>query len=128
MAGLVTLLQTPAGDLDMSRGLRLTESVSQFVAQRVRSRLLFFLGEWFLDTRLGIPFFLKVYVSNPDISLITSLFRRVIETTPGVKALEVFRVSFIKRERTLRVTAKVRAEDGVLVPVDVPLLIPTGAA
>jgi hypothetical protein len=127
-ARFVTLLQTQNGDLDFTQGLRLTTTLAQFVAQRVRSRLLFFLGEWFLDTRQGVPYFLQVFVSNPDIPLVTSLFRRVIEETPGVASLETFQVAFIRTSRVLRVTAKIRASDGSLVPINVPLIIPIGVA
>jgi hypothetical protein len=127
MAAPVTLLQSPNGDLDMTRGLRLTESSAQFVAQRVRSRLLFFLGEWFINVRLGVPYFLKVFVSNPDLSLVKAIFRRVIVGTPGVKSLDTFDVKFLKRERTLNVKARILSTDGETVPINVPLIVPGGA-
>lgn len=58
------------------------------VAQRLRIRLRFWLGEWFLDQRLGIPYVRSVLVKNPDLVLIRSIFRRVILSTPGVARLD----------------------------------------
>lgn len=54
------------------------------VWQRLVARLHMFKGEWFLDTRQGLPYFQAIFVKNPNINLVASLFRRVILDTPGV--------------------------------------------
>ena len=53
------------------------------IAQKVRQRLRMFLGEWFLDTRLGVPYFREVGgivlgVKGPNIPAISAVFRKVI--------------------------------------------------
>lgn len=51
---------------------------------RLVARLKFFKREWFLDLRQGMPYYEAVFVKNPDISLVQSIFRRAILSTPGV--------------------------------------------
>lgn len=54
---------------------------------RILARLKFFKGEWFLDLRQGMPYFEAVFVKNPDVSLVQSIFRRAILSTPGVQTI-----------------------------------------
>jgi hypothetical protein len=74
------------------------------IAQRLRVRLQFFLGEWFLDQRQGMPYFQVVFVKNPDISLIQSVFRRAILQTPGVLAVKKLTTTFDRANRTFTVS------------------------
>lgn len=54
--------------------VRLTESFEEEAAQRLRMRLRRFLGEWVLDANLGIPYRRDVFVKNPDLQVIKSVF------------------------------------------------------
>ena len=74
------------------------------VAQRIRVRLQFFLGEWFLDKRQGMPYFQAILIKNPDLTLVQSIFRRAILGTPGVLAIAKLRTSFDRANRTFTVT------------------------
>jgi hypothetical protein len=58
------------------------------VRQHVRSRLRFFLGEWFLDERQGFPYFRDVFIKNPNRQSIVSSLRRTIRQTPGVAEVD----------------------------------------
>lgn len=71
------------------------------VLQRIKVRFRFFLGEWFLDQRLGIPYYRDILIKHPDILLITSIFRRVLTTTPGVEKVASFKAQLITTERKL---------------------------
>lgn len=91
----------PDGDLDIStRSLRLTNTLPEYVSQRIAQRLRFFLGEWFLDVRLGLPYFRYVFVKKPDLALIASIFSRVIRDTAGVATLRSISVSVDSKTRT----------------------------
>lgn len=76
----------------------LVEGVDAIV-QNMRRRIKFFLGEWFLDQRLGIPYIEQVFVAAPDIPMIDALFRKAIRSTPGVAEVPVFRSRFESAER-----------------------------
>lgn len=59
------------------------------IAQKLRQRLRFFLGEWFLDTRLGIPYLrdaggIILGVKGPNIPAIESVFRKAILSVPQI--------------------------------------------
>jgi len=72
------------------------------LAQRLRTRYKFFLGEWFLDIRQGIPYFRDILVKNPDPSLIQSIFRKATLTTPGVLAIRKFGTALTEQARVRR--------------------------
>jgi len=74
------------------------------IAQRIRVRLQFFLAEWFLDLRQGLPYFQAILVKNPDIGLIKSIFRRAILQTPGVLAIAKLEASLNRATRTFTIT------------------------
>lgn len=72
------------GDLKLTANQLTLVDGNDAVSQHLRNRLKFFLGEWFLDQRLGLPFFRDVFVKNPNRPVIRSLFRRTIRGTPGI--------------------------------------------
>ena len=59
---MTTIKLNSDGDLDFSSGgLELLEGVDEIV-QKLDTRLQFFLGEWFLDQRLGIPYYEDILI------------------------------------------------------------------
>ena len=85
------------------------------VVQRVRCRFRFWLGEWFLDTRLGVPYRERVLIKNPDTNLISALFRDVLATTPGIRAVEYFRAELDRPTRSLTCNFLAYLTDGATV-------------
>jgi hypothetical protein len=81
------------------------------IIQHLAIRLRFFLGEWFLDTRLGIPYFDSVLVKNPNLVLVRGILRNAILTTPGVLSLESFAFDFDNANRVMAVDFTVRRDD-----------------
>ena len=82
------------------------------VAQRVRVRFRWFLGEWFLDTRQGVPYYRDILVKNPDKILISFIFRQVLTTTPGVKSVSRFNASLDAVNRELITDFEATLTDG----------------
>ncbi len=88
---------------DLALPPRLVEGIDA-VVQRLRIRFRFWLREWFLDQRQGVPYLEQILVAAPDLLLIESIFRnRVILPTPGVASLRSFRMSRDRRARTLSI-------------------------
>ena len=74
------------------------------VAQHLRIRLRFFSGEWFLDTRIGIPYYSQIFVKNPNLAAINTVYRRAIVSTPGVEKLERLDLNLDASTRKLSVS------------------------
>ena len=86
-----------------------------FVRQKIAARLKFFLGEWFLNLREGVPYYRIVLVANPDLGLIRTLFRRVILSVEEVADLTKLVVHYDKPTRTIAVEFDAElVEGGVL--------------
>jgi hypothetical protein len=82
------------------------------VAQDVLIRLQFFLGEWFLDTRLGVPWFQKILGEKPRAPLVNQILRKAILTTPGMISINDFTTSYDGVTRKLTVEFRGTADSG----------------
>jgi len=100
----------PRGQLGFIEG-------TQAVRQHVRSRLRFFLGEWFLDERQGFPYFRDVLVKNPNRQSIISSLRRTIRETPGVAQVDEL-VLTVDADRSARVSFRAILEEEGADPLD----------
>lgn len=104
------------GDLVISaRGLRLTTTGAEALAQKLRVRLSMFKGEWFLDTRVGVPYYTDVFGQRSH-SAVEALLRRVILTCPGVSSLERFALTEVSA-RAMALTFSARATSGEIVQI-----------
>jgi len=111
-----TFAQETNGDLKITNGqLVLVTRVADVVAIELRNRFLFVKGEWFLDTRLGVPYLAFVFVKNPDLIAIRSLFRKVIIDTNGVVDVLEMNLSFDSTTRKLSFTFRAQCVDGNVV-------------
>ena len=92
---------------------RFTNSRSEFIAQKIRHTISVFLGEWFLDKEIGIP-----YIPGEDVDAYTH--RRMIETALQVRIGEIdgverflsFESVLDKAERILRIEFTVLLDTG----------------
>ncbi len=73
------------------------------IRQGIEIRLQFFLGEWFLDTSKGMPYYQRVLVKNPSIPGVRALFREHILKAPGVRSVTSLELTFNKSARRLSV-------------------------
>lgn len=60
------------------------------VVQHVRSRLQFYLEEWFLDKSAGTPYFQLIFTKPVNLANIESILKNRILSTPGVSILTEF--------------------------------------
>ena len=82
------------------------------IVQQLTVRFRFVLGEWFLDTRIGIPYFGDILIKNPELSRVRAIFQETVLTTPGVASLEEFNLTFEAAARKLVVSFRARKTDG----------------
>lgn len=62
--------------------------------QHVRSRLLFYLEEWFLDITAGTPWFQEVLIKPANLANIESIIKSRILETPEVDTLTEFTLDY----------------------------------
>lgn len=110
-------LQTsaPGNDLDLSSGnLVVISRLADVTAQKLTNKFQLFLGEWFIDLRIGVPYYQSIFVKNPNLSNIAQIFRRVILNTPGVNAITSASLDFISNQRKLNASFTVSTIDGFI--------------
>jgi hypothetical protein len=99
------------GDLDFVDGeLSLTTGVDA-ISQELRQRLLFFLGEWFLDQRLGVDWFGVVLLKKPNMAKVEQMIRAAAIQTSGIKTIRKIDFDFNVANRSLSVEINAETED-----------------
>jgi hypothetical protein len=107
--------QTPTGDLDISTGnLVVRSDLPQVTAWKLSNLFGLFKGEWFRDSRVGVPYFQYVLVQNPSLPIIGSIFKRVCMSAPGVASVTSMGLNFIARTRQLNATIAIATNDGAV--------------
>lgn len=82
--------------------------------QRIDCRLRTFLGEFWLDVTLGIPYFQEILKKNPDMQAVRAAFAVEIQKVSGVKVLNSLEVSMDRALRKLTVIFSVTGTDDLL--------------
>lgn len=84
------------------------------VAQQVLITLRFWLGEWFLDTRQGVPYLEYVLIKNPNMSHIRQILTEKIQSVEGVKSIVSLNFDFRRVTRELYIDFEVDTDYGLV--------------
>jgi|SRR6185436_8052168 len=91
---------------------------------RINSRLRFYAGEYFLDTRLGVPYYQTIYVKGTSLAVMNAILRKAIITCPGVVSCDEFESSIDTRKRIATANWKATIDDGtILTARDEPFIV-----
>ena len=107
---------TQDGDLDVSGSdIQFVEKI-HMVRQNLSIRLKFFLGEWFLNITIGVPYFQSILVKNPNEVAIISFFKKTILQTNNInKFIQTPVLEIISKEdREFKITFSVDTDYGLL--------------
>ena len=85
------------------------------IAQDCEVRLLTFLGEWFLDQRIGIPYYQQILGQKPRLVLIKGIIRKGILTTPGILGVKDLQADYINSTRVLSLSFTADTVEGTFV-------------
>lgn len=112
------------GDLEIGNDgdLILIDGIDS-IAQHLLISLKFFRGEWFLDLRIGFPYFEEVLRKAPDLNVVRLLFREAILATEGVLAVTDLALDYDGTTRGLSVSFRAQTSEGPL-DFDQELIIP----
>lgn len=85
-----------SGDLIIGRGVARVDG-KEYTAQLIKNKLKTLLGEWKLNTTVGLPWFDKLLGANYDFNLIYSWVYKTLLDTPGVTKVVLLEVGKIGR-------------------------------
>ena len=92
--------------------LAFTPDFPTYVSQKLRIILEMIEGEYFLDSTLGIPWFSKVMVKNPNVDAISSVFKAAIMGEGDVSEINSFSLQIDRANRNLQINFSVTLTDG----------------
>ncbi len=103
-------------DLSLDDGGRLEVVDSdEATAQEIKTRLLFFRGESFMDVREGVPYYQEILKKAPDMARIRAIIRAVILSVPSVIDVPVLEIAHDRATRSATVTWEARTRTGGVV-------------
>jgi len=116
-------LTDPGHDLEIGSNFdfELVEE-GDFTKQNLKIILLFFLGEFFLDTTVGIPYFTEILIKNPNIADVDSIFIAAILTGDSVNSLKRYEATFDISTRIYTIVFTVNTTFGLItqtIPIEV---------
>jgi hypothetical protein len=89
--------------LRANKGFRFTGDSLEYLAQKVRCAISLFLGEWYLNVYLGVPYIPSVGEKDEHRPLLESVMKERITDVEGVKKLIYFSSNYDKAKRTLSI-------------------------
>lgn len=119
MIGIVV----PKGDLQLTNGTTVVKDAGDYAAQRITASLNVFLGEWFLDTRIGLPWFRDLLIHSPNADTVITTFRTAIMNTPGIVSVPLLTVDLDTTARIATVNFTAVYESGQAISQAVELVI-----
>lgn len=109
---MADLKLTTGHDIEISNGDIVLVSGVAAIAQDCDVRLKTFLGEWFLDTRIGVPYFEKILGAKPRLVALKGIFRDAIMSTPGIESITDFLIDYSGATRQLSISFVAETVDG----------------
>lgn len=118
------LLNTDTNDLIFINGkCPVTQLLTDIVVQRLKITLYTFLGEWFLDTTIGVPYFQQIFGKIRSKATVDLIFQRIISADPDVIEILTFESTLSSSERGYSMTFQVRVADNT---TSLPITIEVG--
>jgi len=97
-------LSAETHDLVIQNGDILLIDNAERVGQQIKIKLRSFLGEWFLDTTYGVPYWEDILIKNPSLDHIRNILRQQILSVTDVKSVTSLTLSLDKKTRSLTVS------------------------
>lgn len=88
----------------------ITSTPAEVVAQRLSIRLQSFLGDWFINTAYGVPYWQRILGKKVSKTAVDRIFQEQILSERGVREITSFTSTF--QNRQYEMSFRVRALDG----------------
>ena len=113
-------LDKDTNDLNViDRDLVVIPDTTEAIVQRLRIKLKFFKGEWFLNKQFGIPYNQTIFSKGTTKPQVDSIFRNKILSTPGVVELVTFSSELDAARRSYTLSFSCRASTGSTIILEV---------
>ena len=109
-----SLLLDDTGDLDITDSQLSLTSGLQAIQQHLQVKLRIFLGEWFLNTDVGVPYYRDVLIKSPNFVQVSATLKTEILETTGVLELSSFEFDYDNEIRAFTLDFKTLTEEGVI--------------
>jgi hypothetical protein len=93
---------------------------AEYVRQTISTRLKFFQGEWFNDMREGVPYYVDLFIPNPDPNRLSSMFRKILLSVQEVASVKRLTVKLDLRSRVAALEFDVQLVAGGVLKVRQP--------
>ncbi len=103
--------------LDGNFNLRITQTYTEWLSQKIENVLKTFKGEWFANFTIGVPFYESILKKNPNVTEVNAIFQNKIKGIDGVAELTKFDVSYDNSERTYSIDIEVLSNENEIVDV-----------
>lgn len=120
-----SILMTDDGDIAVAADgtQRWTATLVEETAQRLRNKYQLFLGEWFLDLRVGVPYYRVALGVKPlNMPAVRAMLQKVATDDPAVEAITEFTAEFDGATRKLTVSIVVQLITGEVLELE-PFLV-----
>lgn len=107
-------LNTANNDLVIKNNDLILIDNAERIAQQVLTTLRFWLNEWFLDTRQGIPYLEYILVKNPNKNHIKQIFSEKIMNIEGVQEISSMNLDFSMIRRELSINYEINTKYGLI--------------
>jgi hypothetical protein len=101
-------LDVLTGDIAIENNKFILINGADRIRQNLLTRLRTYLGEWFLNINIGIPYYQDVFVKGLPIGQVTGVFKDEITSTPGVDELTKFDAEYVNSNRNLSINFEVK--------------------
>lgn len=108
-------LDQATGDLQLTNNALTLTQGAEAKRQHLQSSLRLFLGEWFLDTSKGVPWYSDILVKQQTFSVVREILKKKILETPGIISITKFKFDFDSNSRTASLEFSCLSTDG---PID----------
>lgn len=90
--------------LDSNFNLRVTNTYSQWLSQKIENTLKTLYGEWFANQTLGIPYFQTILKKQTNIDQVNIIFKNAIKNIEGVRNIIKFEPEYNTSTRTYTIS------------------------
>jgi hypothetical protein len=105
------------------KGLQYTGSYLEYMAQKVRCAISLFLGEWYLNKNIGIPYIPTTMEKINHRPILETSLIVTISNIKGIKRLVSFDPTYNSRDRLLKIKFVAECDNGETLKIneDIPI-------